>query len=92
MSTLAADEHEGEGRADTNRHVSTQSNMPTEQSLLPQGDESVPPTCTNCFTLTCDILARNENVDQLAIDAPGHITSAKAVYNLYTFISYLLIF
>ncbi|EKJ71974.1 hypothetical protein FPSE_07828 [Fusarium pseudograminearum CS3096] len=59
MSTLAADEHEGEGRADTNRHASTQSNVPTEQSLLPQGDESVPPTCTNCFTQTTPLWRRN---------------------------------
>ncbi|PTD06106.1 Nitrogen regulatory protein areA [Fusarium culmorum] len=34
-------------------------NVPTEQSLLPQGDESVPPTCTNCFTQTTPLWRRN---------------------------------
>ncbi|KAF5577128.1 nitrogen regulatory area [Fusarium pseudocircinatum] len=44
MSTLAADEHEGEERADTNQHVSTQSNVPAERDPLTQGDKSVPVT------------------------------------------------
>ncbi|KAF5574421.1 GATA-binding other eukaryote [Fusarium subglutinans] len=59
MSTLAADEHEGEGRADTNRHVLTQSNVPTERNLLTLGDKSVPTTCTNCSTQITPLWRRN---------------------------------
>ncbi|KAF5962446.1 ankyrin repeat domain-containing protein [Fusarium bulbicola] len=59
MSTLAADEHEGERRADTNRHVHTQSNVPTERNLLTLVDKGVPRTCMNCFTQTTPLWRRD---------------------------------
>jgi GATA-binding protein len=59
MSTLAADEHTGEGRAAVNRHVSTQSNVPIEQNRLTRASESVTTTCTNCFTQTTPLWRRN---------------------------------